>query len=393
MKVAIITNTLYEEIIPLAKHLANHINVDLYSIISGTGCGKQIFFESDNLWQKEKPGIIKDIGNKDYINKEFKTYIDGKFQNYALYFKNLAFIKPRNLLLSYKIALFLKKKNYDLIHFNDINLLFYLLKVFMTKTTFVLTTHDPIPHSGEDDLNKKIIRKLMNRLTTIQHILHSTTLKIEFIKNCPRIFPEKINVIYYGIHEWLNYWRHRVIPDKNKILFFGRISPYKGIEYIIKAAKIVRKTIPYLKFTIAGNGKYYFNIRPIKNDDTFEVINRYIPNKELVSLIQKSSIVICPYIDATQSGVIMTAYTFNKPVIATSVGGIHEVVEDNITGKLVPPKDSLSLAHAIIELMNNGNRLAEMSKNIERIYSSGKFSWNHIAKQTFEVYKKATESA
>ena len=383
-----ITNTLYDTTIPLCKHLSDYLNIDLFSLISGSGSGKQIFFEYDDLWEKENTGIIKNIDNKNYINEIIKFYINGKFQNYALYFKNLAFVKPRNLFLSYKIASFLKRKNYDLIHFVGTSLLFYLLRLFIKKIPFVLTTHDPVPHSGEEYITNKFIKKLLNRQTAIQHIVHSDTSKIDFKKNFPKILPAKINVIYYGRHEWLNHWKQPIDTDKSNIIFLGRISPYKGIEYLIEAAKTARKIIPYLKVTIAGNGKYYFDIELIKNDNTFEIINRYIPNNELVSLIKKASLVVCPYTDATQSGVIMTAYTFNKPVVASKVGGILDVVEDNITGKLVPPRNPQALANAIIELLGNNNKLAKMSKNIERIYSSGKFSWEYIAKQTIEVYKK-----
>lgn len=389
MKIAIITNTLYEEIIPLAKYLANYVDVDLFSVVSGSRSGKQIFFESDSMWEKEETGIIRNIDKKGYINEVFRFYIDGKFQNYALYFKNLAFVKPRNLLISYKIASVLKKKNYNLIHFNGTSLLFYFLKLFIRKIPFVLTTHDPVPHSGEENRTNKFIRKLLNRQKTIQHIVHSAASKNDFMKNFPKILPEKINVIYYGTHEWLNYWKRPVVTDKNNILFFGRISQYKGVEYLIEAAKIARRTIPYLKVTIAGSGKYYFDIEPIKNDNTFEIINRYIPNQELVSLMQKTSLVVCPYTDATQSGVIMTAYIFDKPVIASAVGGIPDIVENNVTGKLVPAKNSQALANAIIELIGNNNKLAKMSENIERIYNSGRFSWEYIAKQTIRVYEKS----
>ena len=87
-------------------------------------------------------------------------------------------------------------------------------------------------------------------------------------------------------------------------------------------------------------------------------------------------------------GVIMTAYTFNKPVVATSVGGIPEIVMDDVTGKLVPTKDPMALGCAITELLRDQKKINKMSKNIERIFSSGKFSWDYIAKQTFELYAR-----
>ena len=183
--------------------------------------------------------------------------------------------------------------------------------------------------------------------------------------------------------------KKRILEKDNTLLFWGRISPYKGIEYLVSAVPIVKKHIPDLKVIIAGNGKFYFDVERIRNDDTYEIINRYVPNEELVELIQKSSLVICPYTDATQSGVIMTAYAFNKPVVASAVGGIPEVVEDGVTGRLVPPKNPQALATAIIDLLSNQQKREQMKKNIKKKCSEGRLSWDYIAKQTIEVYGKA----
>lgn len=389
MKAAIITNTLYGEIVPLVKHLSGHIEVDLYAIISGTGSGRQIFFESDELWKKERLGIINGLTRKNYIEEAFRAYLNNRIAVYALYLKSLAYIKPKNILISLRIVSFLKKKNYDLIHFNGTSFLFVFLKILLRNTPFVLTTHDPALHSGEDSMIYKIVRRYINRQTAIQHITHSDWSFSCFRKNFPKIPIEKINVLYYGKLEWLDYWRRSIINEGNNLFFFGRISPYKGIENLIKAVEIARKRIPDLKVVIAGNGHFNFDINPIIKDATFEIINRYIPNQELAGLVQKSSIVVCPYTDATQSGVIMTAYTFEKPVIASAVGGIPDVIVDNVTGKLVPPNDASALAAAITELLLDKDKLQDMSENIRRFCNSGKFNWENITKETLSIYKRA----
>jgi glycosyltransferase involved in cell wall biosynthesis len=85
----------------------------------------------------------------------------------------------------------------------------------------------------------------------------------------------------------------------------------------------------------------------------------------------------------------MTALAFNKPVVATSVGGIPEIIQDTITGKLVPPRNHSALADAIIDLLINPQKREIIKNNIEIMCSRGNLSWNAIAQQTMEVYSKA----
>jgi glycosyltransferase involved in cell wall biosynthesis len=144
-----------------------------------------------------------------------------------------------------------------------------------------------------------------------------------------------------------------------------------------------------LNVIIAGSGRFYFDIESIRGNNTFRIINRYIPNNELADLIRQSEIVVCPYTDATQSGVVMTAYAFNKPVIASAVGGFLDAVEHDKTGLLVPPRDSEALAEAIIKLLKNPDKLKEMSNNISNLSKDSEFSWESIAEKTAAVYKMA----
>ena len=69
------------------------------------------------------------------------------------------------------------------------------------------------------------------------------------------------------------------------------------------------------------------------------IINTYISDEEVTELFTISDVIVLPYISATQSGIIPIAYAFKKPVIASNVGAISEVVDDGITGILVPPKN------------------------------------------------------
>ena len=143
--------------------------------------------------------------------------------------------------------------------------------------------------------------------------------------------------------------------------------------------------LPDMHVIIAGKGQFYFDISRYEKNPNYMFINRYISNEELVSLISNSIAVVCPYIDATQSGVIMSAFALNKPVIATNVGALPETVEDGRYGLLVPLKDSKALERAIRQIIQPGIA-QQMSENIAHDYSAGVHSWSSIASGMLDIY-------
>lgn len=109
--------------------------------------------------------------------------------------------------------------------------------------------------------------------------------------------------------------------------------------------------------------------------------------QELAQLLQKCSISVCPYTDATQSGVIMTSYSLCKPVIASNVGGLSEMIDNEKSGVLVPPKDIKALSNAIINILNNRKLYADMQQYIKKQYYNGDRSWESIADKYINFYK------
>ena len=260
---------------------------------------------------------------------------------------------PKNLIFAIKIYQEILKFQPDVIHFQGGFIWFSFLLPWLKKWSIITTIHDDEPHSGDKE-SANVKWFLPNTLA----LLFSTKL-IVLGKNIKKrllakyiISSEKIISILPG-----DGFLYKPIIKKenfqNRILFYGRILEYKGLPYLIRAVPLIIKAIPDIKICIAGDGnllqKY---VKFIENNDSFEIYNHYIDKNLTAQLFQKSALVVLPYNMATQSGVVAIAYTFSKPVIATNVGSLPEIVEHNKTGIIIPPRDEVKLAQAIIHLLN-----------------------------------------
>ena len=152
---------------------------------------------------------------------------------------------------------------------------------------------------------------------------------------------------------------------------------------------MITKEVPNAKIIIAGTGEDFKKYEKMMvNKDNFIVHNYRIPYKEGAELFQRCSVVVLPYIDASQSGVVSTAYGFKKPVIVTDVGSIPEIVDEGITGFIVPSKNPVALADAIVKLLKDDKLRKRMGENAYKKLKTD-LSWDKIAEKTIEVYEKA----
>lgn len=287
---------------------------------------------------------------------------------------------------AYKVYRELKQKNYDVIHLTwpPSYLDFFIYRL---RKKMVLTVHDPFPHSSQVSGIREYERK--RAFYNISHfILLNSAQKTAFIESYG--LNKKGKYVYdsrLSCYDYLQMHSDRVKPvDYSQILFFGQVFAHKGVDYLLKAMIIVHEAHPDAKLIVAGSGKYWFDIEPYKKLNYIDIQNRFIPDAELVEMVSSSAIVVVPYIDATQSGVIMTAYAFNRPCIATKVGALPEMVIDGGNGIIVPPKDSTAIANAINILLEDSERIDKFSANIKNRYACGKQSWKQIVDQHKKIY-------
>lgn len=164
------------------------------------------------------------------------------------------------------------------------------------------------------------------------------------------------------------------------LLFFGFVREYKGLRYLLKALPIAKEAFPMIKLWIVGDfgtdrDEYIKIIEENEIDESIVIIDGYVPDQEVEQYFAATDLVVLPYTSATQSGIAQIAYGFEKPVIATNVGGLPDVIEDGKTGYIVEKENELELAEAINKffLMGKAKEFAENIKDREK-----EFSWETL---------------
>lgn len=392
MKIAIVSFYFMETTIPLARHLSlSGVDIDLYSLLP---YGDQNTFVYNFLNNPQSTGFVdakvvnSTIGEKlrgylSNINTKIFIFPDRWFQKIFL----------KDLYYAYKLSRCLNKKKYDLIHIIHNSGRFWLfLFFFIRKNRIVQTLHEVTSHETKTPfLNTLKLKWLVKN--SIPIIFHSNVSKERFIEfrktiTTKNIIEDNLIMIRFGLFETYHCFSNQspISEQKEKIniLNFGRIVPYKGIHFLIEAVKLLQDQYP-IHLIIAGQGAPYFEFA---NVNSYEFINRFISNEEIVSLIESCDMVVLPYTSASQSGIPMTVYAFNKPIVASNIDGLKEVIDHLETGILVDNPDKESLAASIKILLKNNGLKNKMLENINRKYSQGEFSWPHIAKQTLSFYNK-----
>lgn len=282
--------------------------------------------------------------------------------------------------------------NPDVIHAQEVTKDYLVLSLLMLRSRYpvVITVHDPQPHSGQEAQEMKWSRhRLYHRLfryLPTHAITHGQILCEQLLMQAPHL-TGRVTIIPHGYLGPVRTTTQEA--EAGTLLFFGRINAYKGLRYFIEATLLLRARGLKVKSIIAGRGEDLApNRAVIDANDCFELHEEYVSRGKLSELFGRAQLVVMPYTDATQSGVAAMAIGFGRPMVATRVGSIPEMVKDGETGLLVSPKDAIALADAIAILLNNPILYAELVSNV-RADCAGWLGWSSIADTSVNVYLEA----
>lgn len=249
--------------------------------------------------------------------------------------------------------------------------IFYLL--LKNKCRRIKVIHDVTPHQGEDNL----FSRLLNYWDIHTSDDWITLTQISKEKLTTRgIDADKIVVIPHAHFGVYNKRSMEVVNNgiNYRIGFWGRIYKYKGLEVLLRAYQNLCLKMPHLKLLIAGSGNLSdYDI----SGNEIEIHNRWIADDEIVDLLLKVDIVVLPYVEASQSGVIPLAFSLGKPVIATNVGGLSEQVPPDC-GLIVEPNDINAIEKAVLSLYSDPLKIKRMGESAYK-YANEQLSWEKSA--------------
>jgi glycosyltransferase involved in cell wall biosynthesis len=303
----------------------------------------------------------------------------------------------------YRMVRFLPKLQPDFILFGKIEFPFEAIFLRYLKNKGLIL--GDICHEFERrELSRSFIENWYNKLYNNAFENFSTLFfhannNLERFQELFDISPERLKIIDHGnenifiefaklsIHSENLRVMYNLEENANIVLFFGLLSPSKGIPDLIDAFAIVVDKYPTVKLLIAGYPSKYVDPQDYKNqveklklrkNIIFDL--RYIPNESVAELMNLAKVVVYPYTSSTQSGALQVAYSFGKPVIVTDVGGLPEVVEHGKSGLIVPPHSTNELAAAISSIIEDPEKAETMGSYAKHL-SDTRFSWKTITAQ------------
>ena len=263
----------------------------------------------------------------------------------------------------------------------------------------VLTVHDTKPFHGASSSRLQLIG-LKSAFKRFDHYIVHTQYSRDALMNELMLPKEHVSIIPHGIFA---YYRGLIndsegpskIPrsgGEKRILYFGVLKPYKGVDILLEAfARLPARLIKDTVLQIVGYPKV--PVKPlqelarrlgIENRVFWDL--RFVDEKEVASYFSQADVIALPYRRIDQSGVLMTALAFGKPIVASRVGGFAEVLKDGVHGFLVDPEDVEALAQALARLLADDELRARMGKAVQEL-AGGELSWESIAEKTIGVYE------
>ena len=266
-------------------------------------------------------------------------------------------------------------KNYRILYlpyFHLWNLPFILLFRLLGRDV-ILTVHDGVLHKGENSFLIQQYSNLNIRLSS-KLIFLTNYVKVNVEKTLKLIKPSII--VPHGLIETTSLSDSPAKINRGKnILFIGRISPYKGVELLAEVIDDIRDKID--KCIIAGKSIYELKI---KDTEKLKIQDKYLSDLEIGKLLNWADILVLPYLEATQSGVITLGISSELPMVCTNVGGFCEQLDQDECIWVEPNKDSLKkgLVHLIEDQFQRECLIKKMHKKKLSL------KWDTISLQIFK---------
>jgi glycosyltransferase involved in cell wall biosynthesis len=263
----------------------------------------------------------------------------------------------------------------------------------------VFTAHDLSRASGPWAGRRASARRLAELVDAI--VVHSEDGRRRLVGELG-LAEDKLRVIPHGAFEYLTRLPDEAPIDpslgnldgRKVVLFFGLVRPYKGLDVLIEA---FASTPPDAVLLVVGRS--LMPLDPLRTratelgiDNRVRFLTRFVREAEIPAYFRHADLVVLPYREIDQSGVLFTALAFGKPLLLSSVGGFTELAEEHGAARIVPPGDAGALTRALNELLGDEAARAELAE-AARCAAAGPYSWDRAAELTTDLYRSLLDGS
>ncbi len=298
------------------------------------------------------------------------------------------------------------------------------LPIEISRSNFdIMHTHLPTPWSADWSMilsklkNKPLVLSYYNDIIgtglsdSFARFYNSTSLKLllkaaekiiiiqeDYIHFSPYLkdYQEKVVVVPCGVDTRIFQPTSMKSSDKSSDLFFLSVLDdfhrYKGLDYLLEALTVVKQELPHVKLIVGGKGNlinyYQKQVKSLGLENNVE-FKGFIPEDSLLEYYNQCRAFVLPSISSAQEGfgiVALEALACAKPVISTEIVGISKDIKKTNSGAIVAPKDSDSLANAILDVLNS-EKAHKMGLNGRKLVEN-KYTWEIVSKMTEAIYKE-----
>jgi glycosyltransferase involved in cell wall biosynthesis len=347
---------------PISFELATHLSrkTDVFAVVSSQA-------DHYSLWQKSGVELISTSTFSSDSGAMLSLLFQGKLRSLA---DSIAEKKP------------------DVIVYPMVHPWTPFLQRYLRRIPHVVTVHDATPHPGLKHFASSFWERMSARRAS-----RCVVMSPRFVSSLTErgIPADRIDVIPHGIFSFYG-TQHSDRTALNgaikSILFFGRITAYKGLEVLLQAFEIVQRRRKAVRLDIVGAGDLKPYAPMLSKIPNVNVVNRWVDDVEVAPFFQQAALAVLPYTTASQSGVIPLAASFRVPVIATTVGALPDQIHSGETGLLVSPNSVSELVEAIELLLDRPDLATRLGENLSRnTGESG--NWDSIADAYLESSEKA----
>jgi glycosyltransferase involved in cell wall biosynthesis len=271
----------------------------------------------------------------------------------------------------------------DVVHFQWLTVQPLDVHLLPTAQPLVLTAHDVLPREPRPG-QLAAQRRLYERVDAV--IVHSQ-------RGAGRLrelgLPEsRVHVIPHGAFDHFAALRDHPLPpdlaavEKPVVLFFGLLRPFKGLDVLLEAWR----GIDDAELWIAGMPRMDISALQARAPGNVRFVPRFIGDDELAPYFRRADLVVLPYREIEQSGVLFTALAFGKPLLLSDVGGFGEIAARG-AARAVPSGDAVALRAALRELLDDPAALAALTLRAGEL-ARGEYAWNSIARRTLALYEQ-----